>query len=397
VRKLVAMAMLLLGAVFVLAACGGDDPTPTPKPRAAATPTPQAAPLPAWEVEWNETLAAAKSEGQVDVWVGGGGNAAREFLEGAFEKAYPSINVELFQAAKSSARDTRYVQEWEAGVASLDLFNGGSSGGDGRLKPMGALQPIKPFFLLPEVLDEDLWTGGHLYVDIEGQYMMMAGGNSIPALAVSADVDPASITKWEDLLKPEFKGKIVMNDPRTSGNGAARAGFWFCAPDPRCFEPTMRDFMKRLFTETDIVLSDDDRVNLDQINSGKMKVLISPSTDELPALHEIGKVPTLIRGLNGPDGSRVDQISDSPGILYVPNIDIPHPNATKVYINWFYSKAGQQELVNIRSTVSRRTDVDLSALPDYLIPEPPVYSVNQTIRMLNPEGGIRESVAAWAK
>ena len=42
-RKLIFLLMMALGAVLVIAACGGDDPTPTPTPAlptATATPTP---------------------------------------------------------------------------------------------------------------------------------------------------------------------------------------------------------------------------------------------------------------------------------------------------------------------------------------------------------------------
>ena len=384
------ISVLLAGVISILAlgACGAD-PTATPIP--TATPVP----MEPWEIEWNEVVAAAQAEGTVSVWVGGGGQAAVDHLKGAFEAAYPGITVDLFQAARSSERDSRYLEEWRAGITNVDLFNGGSSGGDGRLKPAGALQPSKPFWILPDSFDPGNWENGLLFVDIEKQYMLMGGASAAPAVAIADGVDPNSLQTWSDLLKPEFRGQIVMNDPRTSGNGAARAGFWFCAPDPRCFEPVMRDFMEQLFRESGIVLSDDDRANLDSIINGEKLVLISPATDELQLTDEIGATPTLIQKLTLPDGSDLDQISDSAGILFVPNHDLPHPNAATVYINWFYSQEGQQAMIDIRNQPSTRTDVDNSNLPEYVIPFAPAYSVNQTIRMLNIEGGTREKVDEW--
>jgi hypothetical protein len=47
-----------------------------------------------------------------------------------------------------------------------------------------------------------------------------------------------------------------------------------------------------------------------------------------------------------------------------------------VYVNWFYSKAGQQALVDNLRTVSARTDVDMSKLPDWNIPQPGVTYQN---------------------
>ena len=384
------VSVLLAGVISILAlgACGAD-PTPTPVP--TATPIP----MEPWEVEWNEVLAAARAEGTVSIWTGGGGQAAVDHLKGAFEAAYPGITVDLFQAARSSERDSRYLEEWQAGIRNVDLFNGGSSGGDGRLKPAGALQPSKPFWILPDSFDEAKWANGLQFVDIERQYMLMGGAAATPALAIAEGVDSASLTSWEDLLKPEFRGQIVMNDPRTSGNGAARAGYWFCAPDPRCFEPVMRDFMETLFRESGIVLSDDDRANLDSIINGEKMILISPATDELQQTDEIGVTPTLINKLALPDGSFLDQISDSAGILFVPNHDLPHPNAATVYINWFYSQEGQQAMIDTRNQPSMRADVDNSELPEYVIPFAPAYPVNQTIRVLNIEGGTRASVDEW--
>lgn len=387
-KRLVSVLLAGLISIMAFAACGAD-PTPTPIP--TATPIPQEP----WEIEWNDVLAAAQAEGTVSVWVGGGGQAAVDHLKGAFEAAYPGITVDLFQAARSSERDSRYLEEWRAGIRNVDLFNGGSSGGDGRLKPAGALQPVRPFWILPDSFDEAKWANGLQFVDIETQYMLMGGAGATAALAIADGVDAASLTSWEDLLRPEFNGQIVMNDPRTSGNGAARAGFWFCAPDPRCFQPAMRDFMQRLFSETGIVLSDDDRANLDSIINGEKMILISPANDELQLTDEIGATPTLIRSLKLPDGSDLDQISDSAGILFVPNHELPHPNAATVYINWFYSQEGQQAMIDVRNQPSMRADVDNSALPEYIIPFAPAYPVNQTIRMLNVEDGVRASVDEW--
>jgi ABC-type Fe3+ transport system substrate-binding protein len=61
----------------------------------------------------------------------------------------------------------------------------------------------------------------------------------------------------------------------------------------------------------------------------------------------------------------------------VPNINpLPHPNAAKVYINWFYSKAGQQAFVDIIQQPSARVDVDMSKLPEYLLPKPEDQDMN---------------------
>jgi len=398
-HRITLVAILMVVAVFALAACGGDDPTPTPLPPTATpepaappappeptptlrpgqtpvppTPTPPdptATPIPAWQLEMEAALAAAKEEGEVHVWVGGGGNAARNFLELEFEKAYPDIDVILLQGARSSEVQSRYLTEWEAGVASVDLFNGGISGGNGRLKPAGALQPIKPFLVTPEVTDPDNWLGGDMWVDEEEEFIWIGDGSTNAALAIADSVDAASITSWRSLLEPRFKGKIIMTDPRGSGGGGGMTAFWMWAPAYGDPNPVLGpDFISRLFSTQEVVFSSDRGYSLDQINSGKMLLHVAPDSRTYQQLQEIGAAPELIPTLPVYDGGpTLARMGGSPGILFVPNIDLPHPNAAKVYINWFYSKAGGQALADIRGAPSRRADVDNSKVLSFTVPD----------------------------
>ena len=46
----------------------------------------------------------------------------------------------------------------------------------------------------------------------------------------------------------------------------------------------------------------------------------------------------------------------------------PHPNATKVFVNWLLSKEGQTLMSKVRGSASRRTDVPTDFIdPDRLI------------------------------
>ena len=105
-RKLIALRVTFV--VGLALAAFGLAATPTPTPAAA------------WEAKWNDVLAKAKQEGTVTVWVGGGGRAAVNHLKNSFEAAYPGIEVDLFQAPSGSAWQTRFLQEWKSGVASVD-------------------------------------------------------------------------------------------------------------------------------------------------------------------------------------------------------------------------------------------------------------------------------------
>jgi ABC-type Fe3+ transport system substrate-binding protein len=50
----------------------------------------------------------------------------------------------------------------------------------------------------------------------------------------------------------------------------------------------------------------------------------------------------------------------------------PHPNASTVFINWYMSHPGQELYQSVMLEAARRTDVDKSTLPSYLVPRPGV-------------------------
>ena len=205
------------------------------------------------------------------------------------------------------------------------------------MKPAGALQPIKPFLVTPEVTDPDNWKGGHMWVDAEEEYMYIGDGATNAAMAIADSVDPASITSWESLLDPRFKGKIIMTDPRGSGGGGALTAFWMWAPAYGDPNPHLGpDFITELFSTQDVVFSSDRDFMFDQINNGNMLIHIAPDAAIYRSLLEIGAAPEIIETLPVVEGGpTIARISGSPGIIFVPNIDLPHPNATKVYVNWF--------------------------------------------------------------
>ena len=92
----------------------------------------------------------------------------------------------------------------------------------------GLMKPVRPQLILPGVTDAKNWVGGKMkWVDKEQQYMLI-GGHYVFGWPVynSAFVKPASLQSWKDLLKPEFKGKVVMPNPNSSGTGFLDVTAW---------------------------------------------------------------------------------------------------------------------------------------------------------------------------
>ncbi len=402
-------------AVFtclVLAACGGSSaPAPSAAPRSsaaaakpaaasgsaapaasapAASGAAEAAVKPVAQENWDDVVAAARKEGHVVVW-GAAGPAAKAVEKDAFEKAYPGIQVDLFQANTTSERDTRYVQEFKAGVAKVDVLIGGTGGVKATIMPVNGLQDMNPY-LRPETLDPKVWLGNApLWVDADTKkYMLMSDAAIQVSALVGQSVNEADVQSWSDLTNPKWKGKIVMTDPRESGAGFGAALFFWGT------DGLGANFTKDFYPN--VVFSSDERQNSEWVDSGKMLMFVSAQPVQVDSLLKIGGKVKPIQALKVGDKYKWFS-AGSNGILMLPNIKLPNPNATKVYLNWFYSKDGQQAMVREQKVPSRRLDVDLSSMSDYARPRQDVDYINiNDDRYSAPDKtkAMRDDVAKWA-
>ncbi|HLB29704.1 MAG TPA: hypothetical protein VJM69_06215, partial [Dehalococcoidia bacterium] len=143
----------ILVGLLALAACAAEEKA-TPAP---ASPT--AAAKPAWEQEWEQVLAAARREGKIAL-AGPSESGLRRALTEPFQKKY-GITVE-YLAATGSELAPRIKTEREAGQYLWDIHIGGNFTMIQALKPMGALDPLEPALILPEVKEPKNWRGGNL-------------------------------------------------------------------------------------------------------------------------------------------------------------------------------------------------------------------------------------------
>jgi hypothetical protein len=200
--------------------------------------------------------------------------------------------------------------------------------------------------------------------------MLMSDTLVYAPATVNASVQPNEIQSWTDLLNPKWRNKIVMQDPRGSGTGFSSALFWY-------YSPSLGPEFTGQFFRQGVIFSPDERQNLEWTDSGRTLVNISARPREIQALQEVGGKVRPLDPLKGTDGKTISAFSGSDGILFIPNIDpLPHPNAAKVYANWFYSREGQQAMVDLIGSPSNRADVDNSKLPAYSVPKAGVEYMN---------------------
>jgi iron(III) transport system substrate-binding protein len=332
------------------------------------------------EDDWNKVLAAAEREGKVIVW-GQAGDDRRKFWKEAFEKDHPRIAVRLFQAPSSSQRDSRYIQERRAGVFNGDVFVAGAGSATARLLYDELIRPVKPL-LRPETLDPKKWLTKEVpWMDNKKERLLISDAVAYPIATVHNSV---SLTSFEELLDPKYDGKILMPDPLKSGSGFAFSVFMYHEPNLGI------EYMKKFFARKRIVYDQDDRQNAEWVDSGRALIGITIRPVETEALQAVGGTLKILDDLTA-KGERVGLIVGSEGVAFVPNIDpLPNPNAARVYLDWFYSKAGQQALVDIVKIGSNQAEVDQSKVSKWAKPRPGVRYFNNMVESYNTNEAVQQ-------
>ncbi len=173
-----------------------------------------------WQKTWDETVAAAETEGQVIVCMSPG-TARRDFLLNQWKADYPKIDLSLSTVSGSSFVP-RVMTERAAGRYLWDVFNSGPATGYTAIRG-GLLDPLAPELILPEVKDPAVWGGwDNAFYDTEKKYVLALVADLLAPYYDAKRIPPAEAKSLglRLLLQPAYKGKIVWYDPRIEGAGA---------------------------------------------------------------------------------------------------------------------------------------------------------------------------------
>jgi iron(III) transport system substrate-binding protein len=334
-----------------------------------------------WKTDWEQTLAAAKKEGQVNIYI-----YRYERLLQDFKKDYPGINV-VSVTGRGTELTARLMAERRAGKYIADVYSGGTNGNYNTLYKGKVLDPVKPALILPEVVDQSKWYGKeHRYADPEGQYIFAYLANPSGAqLAFNSNlVNPKEFKSYWDVANPKWKGKIVSLDPRDTGLGATMQFFYY---NPEIGP----EFMKKFFGGMDILYAKNFRQMTDWLAQGKYAICMG-CKDSLRAKGQGLPVDDFDTN-KWKEGS---SFSSGGGSLSMPN-QAPHPNAAKVFINWFLSRKGQIALQKLGDPDdppnSRRIDIPKDDVPMEARLQPGVKYFD----VVKPEYGDMKSIFDLAK
>ncbi|HKY07299.1 MAG TPA: hypothetical protein VJQ55_03620, partial [Candidatus Binatia bacterium] len=167
--------------------------------------------------EWDRIVEAAKKEGRVVASIPPSPEL-RKGMEIAFTRRY-GIGVE-FVPARGGAIVQRMVSEAKSGVQYFDLHIGGTESVVSAMLPENVLDPVEPFFILPEVKDPKQWWGGHIWIDNAKRYIYnFVAYQTVSLWSNPNEYKPAEFKSFDDLLNPKLQGRIGISDPRTPGSG----------------------------------------------------------------------------------------------------------------------------------------------------------------------------------
>jgi iron(III) transport system substrate-binding protein len=347
----------------VLAACA---------PAASTGGAPTAGPVAA-SPEWDALVRAAKAEGKI-VIAGPRGDDRQKALTETFEDRY-GIAVE-YLGTGGPELPPRVQKEREAGLYLWDVFIAGTTTLLHGLKAVGAVEPIEPMLVLPDVKDPRNWRGGELPFfdkDRVGLSILRQAGQYV--YVNTSQVNPDEFTSWRVLLDPKYKGQILVGrDPRVSGYGRSTFLYFY-------IEPSMgTDFIRELVKQ-DITFLRDDRLATQQLGQGKFPICVCSDTDTDRLIKE--GIP--IKALDPRRIKEGTHVTSAYANVAVAN-RAPHPNAAKLYTNWVLSQEAGLLFSRATGSPSLRMDVSIEHVDPALIPQPqwPITNTEDVIEREEP-------------
>ncbi len=323
-----ALAMLLAACAAPPAAAPAQPAakpaaaTDAPKPTEAAKPaeSPKATEPPAEAAGMDALIAEAKKEGELNVIA-----LPRDWCN--YGKMIDTFKAKYGLKVNEINPDAGSGDELEAVKANKD--NKGPQAPDVLdVGPAFGVQAVEDKLVVPykvatwdsipeNLKDKDGYRTGNYY--------------GVMAMQVNVDAVPSVPTDFADLLKPEYKGMVSLNDPRT-GNSQAQAVFNAALASGGSADDTTKgmEFFSKLNESGNFIPSN----NAQTFGKGETPIVFDWDYNALAARDKAAgnpKIEVII-----PKGAQL-------GGHYVTQISAyaPHPNAAKLWMEHVFSDEGQ--------------------------------------------------------
>ncbi|HZT07748.1 MAG TPA: extracellular solute-binding protein [Chloroflexota bacterium] len=335
--------------IAVLSACARPSGTP---PVAASQPSDGAS---APDRVWDDLAAAARAEGKLVLATNN--TAVREDMADAFTKRF-GVEVEVV-TGRGSDTVARIMRERAAGLSTVDVLISGLGTASSQLYPAHAMASIKSMLVVPEVTDPAKWRDGKLkFADPDGEYILRSVESIQNNIVINTDfVKRDEVRKSDDLLNPKFQGKIATHDPLQNGGGLVVATY--------LMKLKGEDYVRKLFVDQKAQSSNDDRQLADWMARGIYPINLNMTEEDVLDLMKEGMK------LEAFSFDDLPPQTGAGGAFLIVIDPTPHPNAAKLWVNWFASKEGQEMAAIALGEPSNRLDVEANKkLPQFLVPQP---------------------------
>jgi len=330
---------------------------------AALALVPWAAAAQSWQDEWKALQERARGQ---TLMVTHQPNDSIPLVFEEFTKK-TGIKVETTVSRPSSTL-ARMQTEQRNGQHVWDLWWGGTSNMVNNAAPAGLLEKLEQFLVLPEVKDPAAWrhpdfifgdSGRHVFTDInEINFALLRNVKVVPEVKIATA---------DDLLNPKLKGKISSRDASTPNFGTFALA--------TLYHQKGGAFLTKLLKEQQVKIYENPQQLETAINRGGQAVSIGLESSIWDQCRKDG-------GCKDVEQLKQFSVAISWGMSVPKNP--PHPDAVKVWLNWFMSKEGQQAKVRVwpehnrTGALSMRKDVPPAPgheqyLPDFSKPDQYVF------------------------
>jgi iron(III) transport system substrate-binding protein len=299
-----------------------------------------------WPAERAKLVEAAEKEGKL-VLFALPNPRTRGYVLDEWKKAFPkiTIDVSVFPQPQFIAR---VRTERSVGKHLWDVAFSGHPAGYALAKD-GALDPVPPELVDPDVNRPEIWGGwDNAFVDNQNKYVLATSAYLSSLNFDAQHVSPEKVKRlgYKVLLEPELKGKIAWDEPTTPGAGMSASFF--------IRDRLGDDGLKTLIQDKRVFFLAQQNQVVEAIAHGKAWIGIGPPVKMMMETFTKAGVKTDMRMM----GRTPEEATMSHGgqTLYVFK-DRPHPNATRLFVNWVLSKEIQHGMAELLGQGSRRADV----------------------------------------
>lgn len=258
------------------------------------------------------TLLNAKKEGKVVFYTTMAATTIQPLVD-AFNKKYPFITVEWVRGESPQLYE-RYVAEKEAGRSSMDILQVSDMAIVVDAKAKGYIYYYNSTaydYYPPEYIERGYWGVNRAFV---------------MGVAVNKQfIINKTFDSWWDILDPSYQGKVVMQDPRTSGSAFIQMY-------------GLRNVLGTRWNEFITGLGQLNPTLETSATLGWTKLVSGDKwMDPWTASYRIVQYPTAPVNITFPEEGTFLVIF--PMMIMTGS---PHPNAAKIFFDWLLSEEGQE-------------------------------------------------------